>query len=117
VVHQAKDLRQSAAIAGCDFIRVHSSKGASITFSRKLDRGEQEALALAVTLNADFILLDDKRAQKKAVALHLSFLPTFALLAKAAQKGIVSNLDVLQQKNIFLSRELSLTARTFVVLS
>ena len=121
VVHQAKDREQSAAIMNRDFIRVHSSKIEGIAFSRKLDRGEQEALMLAVALHADFILLDDKRAQKEATALRLSFLPTFALIVKAARKGIVADFDAvlaqLQQKNIFLSRELSLAARTFVELS
>lgn len=121
VVHQAKDREQSAAIMSCDFIRVHSSSIEGITFSRKLDRGEQEALMLAVALHADFILLDDKRAQKEALALNLSFLPTFALIVKAARKGVVADLDAvlaqLQEKNIFLSRELSLAAHTFVELS
>ncbi|MEK7728420.1 MAG: hypothetical protein AAB354_08395 [candidate division KSB1 bacterium] len=118
VVHQTKDLEQSATISGCDFIKVHELATSVISFSRKLDRGEQEALALATELHADFLLLDDKRAQKEAALLNIPFIPTFALLVKAAQDGLISDfnsmLTELQQKGIFLSRELSLAAHAFI---
>lgn len=118
VVHQAKDREQSAAISGCDFIEVRAIAATALGFSRKLDRGEQEALALTTELHADFLLLDDKRAQKEAAVLNLPYIPTFALFVKAAQVGIISDfeslLNELQQKSIFLSRDLSLAANAFI---
>lgn len=118
VVHNAKDRQQSVTITGCDFISVRPIATPNFAFSHKLDRGEQEAIILASEIKADYLLLDDKRAQKEAKEQKIVFIPTFALLVKAAQKGIIPELDIiltrLEQKNIFLSRELSLTMRDFL---
>jgi len=121
VVHNTKNHEQSETIPRCSFIRVHPIATQPVSFSHKLDRGEIEALILASTLKADYLLLDDKRAQKEARLQGLTFIPTFAVLLKAAQKGIIADFDAvlteLQQKNIFLSRDLSLAARSFLNLN
>jgi len=118
VVHNTKNRQQSEAIAHCDFIQVHPITTQPFSFSHKLDRGEIEAIILASTLKADYLLLDDKRAQKEAKLQGITFIPTFAVLLKAAQKGIISDFDAvlteLQQKNIFISRDLNLEARSFL---
>ena len=118
VVHNTKNPRQSEAISRCGFIQVHSIPVQQFTFSHRIDRGEAEAIILAVTLKADYWLLDGKRAQKEAKLHGIDFIPTFAVLLKAAQKGIISDFEAvlteLEQKNIFLSRELNLAARNFV---
>lgn len=117
VVHNTKDTLQSKAISRCDFIQVHPIPDLHFEFSHRIDRGEAEAITLAVTIQADYLLLDDKRAQKEAILHHVDFIPTFAVLLKATQKGFISDFEAvlaeLQQKNIFLSRELSLAAQSF----
>ena len=121
VVHDTKDAQQSEAISQCDFIQVHPIPEQQFQFSHRIDRGEAEAILLATSLNADYLLLDDKRAQKEAKLHHVNFIPTFAVLLKAVQKGLISDFDAvlaeLQQKNIFLSRELSLAAQSFLDLN
>lgn len=121
VVHNTKDTHQSEAISRCDFIQLHPIPNLHFEFSHRLDRGETEAIMLAATLKADYLLLDDKRAQKEAKFHNLDLIPTFAVLLKAAQKGFIADLESvlaeLQQKNIFLSRELSLAAQSFLDLN
>jgi predicted nucleic acid-binding protein len=121
VILNVKDRQQSEAIARCDFILVHPIATQKFSFSHKLDRGEEEAIILTSELKADYLLLDDKRAQKEAKKQEITFIPTLAVLLKAAQKGIISDFDAilfkLQQKNIFLSRELNLAARNFLNLN
>lgn len=121
VVHNTKNRQQSEAVTHCGFIQVHPIPPQPFSFSHKLDRGEIEAIILAATLNADYLLLDDKRAQKEAKLQGITFIPTFAVLLKAAQKGIISDfeavLTALQQKNIFLSRDLNLAAKGFLDLN
>lgn len=118
VVHNTKNRQQSEAVAHCAFIQVHPIPTQPFSFSHKLDRGETEAIILASTLKADYLLLDDKRAQKEVKLQGITFIPTFAVLLKAAQKGIISDFDAvlaaLAQKNIFLSRDLNLGAKSFL---
>lgn len=118
VVDNTKNRSQSETVARCDFIHVHPIPQLPFTFGHKLDRGEIEALILSATLNADYLLLDDKRAQKEAKLQGLTFIPTFAVLLKAAQKGFISDFEAvlteLQQKNIFISRDLNLAAKSFL---
>lgn len=121
VVHNTKNRQQSEAVAHCDFIQVHPLPLQPFALSHKLDRGEIEAIILAASLKADYLLLDDKRAQKEAKVHGITFIPTIAVLLKAAQKGIISDFDAvltaLQQKNIFLSRDLNLAAKDFLDLN
>lgn len=118
VVHNTGNRQQSEAVAHCDFIQVHPIPPQPFSFSHKLDRAEVEAIILAASLKADYLLLDDKRAQKEARLQGITFIPTFAVLLKAAQKGLISDfeavLTALQQNNIFISRDLNLAAKGFL---
>lgn len=120
-VHNTKNRRQSEAVAQCSFIRVHPIPPQPFSTSHKLDRGEMEAIILAASLQAEYLLLDDKRAQKEAQLQGITFIPTFAVLLKAAQQGIITDFEAilteLQRKNIFLSRDLNLAARDFLGLN
>lgn len=121
VVHNTKNRRQSEAVAQCGFIQVHAIPSQPLSFSHKLDRGEIEAILLASTFKADYLLLDDKRAQTEAELHGITFIPTFAVLLKAAQRGIILDfeavLTALQQKSIFLNRDLNLAAKDFLKFS
>lgn len=57
-----------------------------------LDKGESEAIALALQEEADLILLDDYEAREFARIYNLKITGTIGVLIKAKDKGIISNL-------------------------
>jgi predicted nucleic acid-binding protein len=63
-----------------------------------LDKGESEAIALCVQEQADVILLDERKARRKAVSLDLTVLGTVGILIWAKRAGLIENLR--QQLNI-----------------
>ncbi len=54
--------------------------------------GESEAIVLASEQSADFIILDDWQARQIALGLLLPVIGTAAVLAKAEEKGLISDL-------------------------
>lgn len=54
-----------------------------------VDAGEAEAIALALDLNADFVLLDDKKGRRQAEALGLTCLALPALMVAAKRQGLI----------------------------
>ncbi|MBI4875168.1 MAG: DUF3368 domain-containing protein [Acidobacteria bacterium] len=63
--------------------------GAGSELPGALDPGEREALALAQTLRADLLLIDDQAGRREARRLHLSFTGTLGVLAAAADRGLI----------------------------
>ena len=59
----------------------------------KLDAGERAAIALAETLKADLILLDDLAARRVAAARGLAFTGVLGILDRAAIRGWVDFAD------------------------
>lgn len=55
----------------------------------KLGAGEREAIALAEELAADLLLIDDRKARREARRRGLSVTGTLAVLAAAAERGLV----------------------------
>ncbi len=53
--------------------------------------GELEAIILAYEFNADFIILDDRKARREAEELGLPVIGTAAVSQKAKEKGIIVN--------------------------
>lgn len=56
---------------------------------RKIGDGEREALALALELKADVVLMDDKDAAAEAQRHHILTVPTFAILEQAAARNLL----------------------------
>ena len=56
----------------------------------QLDLGEQEAITLALQLQADLILLDDLAARRIATELQLEIVGLLGILGSAAEKGRVN---------------------------
>jgi predicted nucleic acid-binding protein len=56
-----------------------------------VDPGEAEAIALALDMSADFVLIDDKKGQRKAEALGLTCLALPALMVAAKREGIIAS--------------------------
>jgi predicted nucleic acid-binding protein len=55
----------------------------------ELDRGEAEAIALAVELRAELLLVDERRARKVAARLGLAFVGVLGVLVEAKRKGFL----------------------------
>lgn len=66
--------------------------------STELDKGESEAIALAIEEQADIILLDERAARRKAVSIGLTVLGTVGILIWAKRVGLIESLR--QQLNI-----------------
>lgn len=54
-----------------------------------LGKGEASAIAIAIEVNADAVLMDDRRAVREAGKNGLNILTTFALLELAALEGLI----------------------------
>jgi predicted nucleic acid-binding protein len=63
----------------------------------KLHRGESEALSLAIELDADLILIDDRRAYREAVARHLNAIGTIRALELAAEQSLLDLKDTFER--------------------
>jgi predicted nucleic acid-binding protein len=66
----------------------------------QLDAGEAEAIALAVEINADRILIDERRGRQKAIELSLKPIGILGILLKAKQENIISAVKPLLDKLI-----------------
>ena len=77
---------------------------------RRLGDGELEALALAVELKADWIILDDLPARRSAAATGLNVIGTLGMLVTAKRAGLLKlirpELDALVRTSFFLSPRL-----------
>lgn len=56
----------------------------------ELDLGEAEAIALAVEIKADLLLLDERRGRKVASRLGLKFIGLLGALIEAKRKGFLA---------------------------
>jgi len=66
----------------------------------RLDRGESEAISLAEALNADLVILDERKARQTAAERGLAVTGLSGLLALSSDRGLVdlpSILSLLQQ--------------------
>jgi len=65
---------------------------------RDLHQGESEAIALAVELSADRILLDEKEARQAARALGLNIIGILGLLLRGWHEGTVSSIKAATER-------------------
>ena len=82
----------------------------ALLLRRRLGAGEREALALAVELRADWIILDDLPARRSAEASGLNVIGTLGTLVAAKRAGLLKSirpeLDALVRTSFFLSPRL-----------
>lgn len=70
-----------------------SNEPLSQLLKQTLDRGEAEAIALAIDLNADWILLDEREGRKVAKSLGLKVTGVLGILLRAKQLGEIESLQ------------------------
>lgn len=64
----------------------------------ELDLGEAEAIVLARELNADWVLMDEKKGRRKLVQLEIPKIGTMGILLKAKEIGLLKTIrDDLEQ--------------------
>lgn len=85
------------AFLGSGVIQVHGIALSNLaqSLNQRLGRGESDAIALGIQLNADYVLLDDFAARKEAIRLGLMIKGTLASIHKMNKdrKIIVDDLD------------------------
>ncbi len=64
--------------------------------TERLGKGESEAIALAIQLQSDYVIIDDNAARKEAIKLGLKVKGTLAIIKKMEQEQKVK-LDNLEQ--------------------
>lgn len=79
---------------------------------RDLDQGEAETIALALELNADLVLMDEREGRHAAQRLGLKTIGVVGLLLDAKRQGVLpevrSSLDALRAVGFYLSRDVYL---------
>ncbi|HWB30314.1 MAG TPA: hypothetical protein VG736_07410 [Vicinamibacterales bacterium] len=69
------------------WLRAQTPRDALPHLRRVIDDGEREAIALAVEIKADALLMDDRDGRREAESLSLSVLGTLRVLSDAALHG------------------------------
>ncbi len=92
-----------------DWIEVWDAQNEAMVrgFLTKLGRGESEAIALALEVEADLVLLDDYKARTTAEFMGLNITGTVGVLNEAYRRGFIAELkrilDELIDKGVRLS--------------
>jgi len=75
-------------------------KRLALLFKEFVDDGEAEAITLALEINADILLADDREARSLAKKLGLQVMGTLAVIALAKYRGLISEAKPIVNKLI-----------------
>jgi uncharacterized protein len=101
--------RAKQEVASADWIHIVEIKDrlAVNVLLDEMDLGEVETIVLASEMNADWVLMDEKKGRRKLAQLNIPKIGTLGILLKAKQLGLVSNLkselDGLQKSGFSVS--------------
>jgi predicted nucleic acid-binding protein len=91
-------------------VKVPSSQRPVLTSRGRLGDGEREAIALAIDVSADAVLIDERAGRRAAEEAGLKVIGTLGLLLEAKRAGHVTairaELDKLLETSFFLSPQL-----------
>ena len=98
-------------VADADWIERHTVRNSTLVTAlrRDLDRGEAETIALALELDADLVILDEREGRRAAQRLELRVTSVVGILLEAKSRGAVDaicpHLDALRHKAGFYLSE------------
>ncbi|TRZ52820.1 DUF3368 domain-containing protein [bacterium] len=107
-------------VSHAGWIRVESVRDTTAIqiLRERLDRGESEAIVLAIELGADLLLIDEARGRRIAEARGLNKTGTLGTLIMAKKRGLISNitpfLDELLARGFRLHKDLYQAVRALV---
>ena len=99
------------AVAAAAWIQRHRVNNPALValLQRDLDRGEAETIALALDLQADLVLLDEREGRRIAQRMGLSMIGVIGILLEAKAQGQIerlqSHLDALRHEAGFYLSE------------
>ena len=81
----------SVEVAGASWVerRTAGLRELVVAFERDLDRGEAEAIALAIEIGADLILLDEHEGRRIAQRHKLNVIGVLGILLDAKRRGFI----------------------------
>ncbi|MBP0010964.1 MULTISPECIES: DUF3368 domain-containing protein [unclassified Roseofilum] len=80
-----------AEVQTLSWIRTEPVKNKDLVsqFQTELDRGESEAIALAIELNANLLIIDENPGRKVSTEFNLEFIGILGVLLIAKQEGLI----------------------------
>ena len=88
-----RDLAAQELVQNKDWVNVCIvQKPIEIQFENQIDLGESEAIALAISENADMIIIDDNIARQEALRNNLNCVGTARILIQAKNNGIIKEI-------------------------
>jgi predicted nucleic acid-binding protein len=81
------------------WLKVHSNLSVppQLAAAHRIDAGEREALALALSMEATLVIVDDRAARQTAEVLGFAIVGTLGLLERAASEGLLDFEDSVAQ--------------------
>jgi len=110
VTVEGKPDREKILRAGFIHVEKMGNKRLVAFLEEFVDRGEAEAIVLALELNADLLLIDDRDARNLAKKLGLQVMGTLGVLALAKYIGLIQEvkpiIDELIETGFWISRRI-----------
>ncbi|MCI4648600.1 DUF3368 domain-containing protein [Phaeodactylibacter sp.] len=107
------DTKNKLIIESLSWIKIKEVKENDITRNLKevLDPGESEAITLALELDADFIIIDEKKGRKIAEDYGLRKIGLVGILVESKRKGLIKEVrnlleQLIEKANFFVSEKL-----------
>ena len=88
------------AVRNADWVEVITCKDIQLVdrLHQELDLGEAEAIALAVQIKADLLLIDEKLGRSKAKDFHIKTVGLLGILIEGKARGLVTNVSSLMDR-------------------
>lgn len=113
IVHDGAGLPGAEEIRQANWVEIRTCQNTALIslLSQELDPGESEAIALALEIQADFILMDEDMGRKIAIRYHLQPLGVLGILLRAKNDGFIPAVkpcldNLIQQARFFIHTKL-----------